>query len=223
MMQIDNTRRRDWGSLYAPVTLVSLQHPDQMLMLCHRGAESVLFGFGFRANRCGILQTHYRETCPHCWSPPPLRTKVPLGLLTPPRWRMRPYHNKYHSWMKTCRGIRVRRSKWHHSSKEFKDIRSPPTSRLEEAERRCCELKKEMEQLKGEMQHLKNSKETGKGLVPCFLIFAPSSSSLITVGDLRMPQTHTEIAVCQPCTRNHQGSKPRPKKRREFSFSLICE
>lgn len=42
-----------------------------------------------------------------------------------------------------------------------------------------------MELLKGEMQHLK--KETGKQSVPCFLILASSSSSLITVGDLRIP------------------------------------
>lgn len=30
MMQIDSTRQRDWESLYTPVELVSLQHPDQI-------------------------------------------------------------------------------------------------------------------------------------------------------------------------------------------------
>lgn len=144
--------------------------------------------FGFRANRCGILQTRSQKTCRHCWSSPWLRTKVPLDLLTPPQRKMRQYHNKYHNWMKTCRGIDIRPSKLHHFGKEFKNIHSPPpTSRLQEAERRCYELKKEMELLKGEIQHLKNSKETGKESVPFFLTLASSSSSFITVGDLRIP------------------------------------
>lgn len=39
MMQIDNTTQRDWGSLYTPANLVSLHHPDQVQMLCHRVAE----------------------------------------------------------------------------------------------------------------------------------------------------------------------------------------
>lgn len=63
--------------------------------------------FGFRANRCGILQTRYRKTCPPCWSSPSLRTKVRLDLLIPPQRKMKRYHNKYHNWMKTCRGINI--------------------------------------------------------------------------------------------------------------------
>lgn len=171
-MQIDNTEQRDWGSPYAPVKLVSLHPPDQIPMLCHGLLSLSHPWFGSRANRCGILRTHSQKTCPHCWSSPSLRTKVRLDLLTPPQRKMRRYHNKYHNWMKTCRGIDIRRSKLHQFGKEFKNIHSPPPiSRLQEAERRCYELKKEMELLKGEIQHLKNSKETGKGSVPFFLIF----------------------------------------------------
>lgn len=77
-------------------------------------------------SRCGILQTGYQKTCPHCWSSPSLRTKVPLNLLTAPQRKMRRYHNKYHNWMKTCRGIDIRRSKLHHFGKEFKNIHSLP-------------------------------------------------------------------------------------------------
>lgn len=58
-----------------------------------------------------------------------------------------------------------------------------------------------MELLKGEIQHLRNSKETGKGAVPFFLILASSSSSLVMVGDLRIPHQMLKYlcvtAVCQ--------------------------
>lgn len=40
------------------------------------------------------------------------------------------------------------------------------TRRLQEAERRYCELEKEMERLKGEMQDWRAPKETGKGSTP---------------------------------------------------------
>lgn len=41
MMQIDNMRQRDWESLYAPVKLVSLHRPDQLLLFCHGVADVV--------------------------------------------------------------------------------------------------------------------------------------------------------------------------------------
>lgn len=84
--------------------------------------------FGFRAKLCGGLQTRYQKTCPHCWSSPSLRTKVRLDLLTPPQRKMQRYHNKYHNWTKTCRGMDIRRSNSHHFAKKFKRhaFSSPP-------------------------------------------------------------------------------------------------
>lgn len=82
--------------------------------------------FGFRANSCGILQTHYQKTRLHCWTPTPPRNKVQLDLLTPPLRRMRPCHNNYHSWMKTCRGIDTRQSTLHHFSKLLEMTPFPP-------------------------------------------------------------------------------------------------
>lgn len=41
MMQIDSMRQRDWESLYAPVKLVGLPQPHQLLLSCHGVADVV--------------------------------------------------------------------------------------------------------------------------------------------------------------------------------------